>query len=154
MIFLRGNVPSLKNSKVKGIYHPKTVTQYLRSLNIQGYSARRKEVKEYVDPNRPNLFRQQVGDYFKDIEYPIVLGAHFVRNSERSFDFTNACHILHDLLTAHRYIEDDNMKYLIPAPFKINGNWYSIDKETPGVWLKILNKYDFCDIKMKLYSDS
>jgi hypothetical protein len=43
---------------------------------------------------------------------------------------------------------------LIPAPFKINGNWYSIDKETPGVWLKILNKYDFCDIKMKLYSDS
>jgi hypothetical protein len=56
MIFIKGNVPSLKNSKIKGIYHPKTVTKYLRSLNIQGYSASKKTVKEYKDPNRPNLF--------------------------------------------------------------------------------------------------
>jgi hypothetical protein len=40
------------------------------------------------------------------------------------------------------------MRYLIPVPFKINCEWYSYDKENPGVWLKILNQYDFCDIKM------
>ena len=149
MIFLRGNVPSLKNGKVKGIFHPKTVTKYLRSLNIQDYSARKGYVKGYVSKDKPNLFIKYVGDYFKNINYPMVLGLHFVRNSaKRLFDFNNANHIITDLLTAHNFIEDDNMKYLIPTPFKINGKWYSVDKKNPGVWLKILDPNDFLDIKI------
>lgn len=150
MIFIHGNCPSLKNSKVKGIYHPKTVTKYLRSLNIQKYSASRREVKGYRDPNKPNLFKQQIGDYFKDIKYPLILGIHPVRDSHRKADFNNINHIISDLLTAHGYIEDDNMDYFFPVPFKINGKFYSIDKHTPGVWLRILNINDFLDIKLKL----
>lgn len=149
MIFIKGNVPSLKNGKIKGIYHPKTVTKYLRSLNIQNYSVGKGIVKGYRDKNKPNLFLEQVGDYFKDIQYPFVLGVHFVRDSKRKADFHNLCHIIFDLLSAHHIIEDDNMKCVFPAPFKINGNWYSIDKENPGVWLKILNPDDFVDIKIK-----
>jgi len=152
MIFIKGNTPSLKNSKIKGIYRPKTVVKYLRSLNIQNYSVSRGKVfvKGYKDPNKPNLFREQVGDYFKNPEHPIILGMHFVRNSRIKFDFNNANHIVTDLLTAHHYIEDDNIHYLIPAPFKINGKWFSIDKQNPGVWLTKLDPDDFLDVTMKI----
>ena len=46
-IFIPGNVPSLKNSKVKtgrGIFASPTVTKYLKSLGIQRFSSRKKEV--------------------------------------------------------------------------------------------------------------
>ena len=148
MIFINGNVPSLKNGKVKGIFHPKTVTKYLRSLNIQGYSVSKGTVKGYRDPNKPNLFLEQVGDYFKDIEYPFVLGVHFIRDSRRKADFHNLCHILFDLLAAHHIIEDDNMTCIFPAPFKINGKWYSVNRKNPGAWLRILNSDDFLDVKI------
>ena len=138
MIFICGNTPSLKNSKVKGIYHSPTVTKYLRSLGIQGYSASKKTVKEYKDPNRPNLFRQYVGNYFEGVKYPILLGVHPVRNSRRKADFHNICHIIFDLLVAHDLIPDDNMDYIFPSPMSINGQYYSISKEAPGVYLKIL----------------
>jgi hypothetical protein len=149
MIFIRGNTPSLKNSKVKGIYHPKTVTKYLRSLNIQSYSASKGVVRGYKDPERPNLFIKQVGDYFKNPKYPIILGMHFVRSTRRKADFNNCTHIIADLLTAHHYLVDDNMHYFFPVPFKINGRWFSIDKENPGVWLKTLDPKYFLDVKMK-----
>lgn len=148
MIFIPGNTPSSKNGKVKGIYHSKTVTKYLRSLGIQNYSVSKRTVKGYRDPQRKNLFIDYIGDYFKDREYPIVLGVHFVRDSRRKFDFHNICQVVMDLLSAHHFIEDDNMHYLIPTPFKINGRWFSIDKENPGAWLTILNPKDFLDVKM------
>jgi hypothetical protein len=149
MIFLKGNVPSLKNGKPNGIYHSKTVTKYLRSLNIQTYSASKGIVKGYKDPDRPDLFIEQIGNYFKGIEYPILLGMHFVRNSRRKADFQNLVHIVADLLVAHHYIKDDNMHYFFPIPFKINGRWFSINKENPGVWLKLLDPKDFLDVTMK-----
>jgi len=149
MIFIPGNVPSLKNGKPNGIYHSKPVTKYLRSLNIQTYSASKGIVKGYKDPDRPDLFIEQIGNYFKGIEYPILLGMHFVRNSRRKADFQNLVHIVADLLVAHHYIKDDNMHYFFPVPFKINGRWFSINKENPGVWLRIMSPKDFLDVKMK-----
>lgn len=149
MIFIPGNAPSLKNSKVNKIYRPKTVTKYLRSLNIQDYSVTKRHVKGYVSKEKPNLFMKYVGDYFKDIEYPAVLGLHFVRNSKRKFDFHNACHLCLDLLTAHHYIEDDNMNCIVPVPFMLNGKWYTIDKQNPGTWLRIFtDDFSQWDIKM------
>ncbi len=38
------------------------------------------------------------------------------------------------------FIEDDNMDWIIPMPFKIKGEWYSYNKEEPGVYIKVLNK--------------
>ena len=153
MIFIAGNTPSLKNGRVKGIYHPKTVTKYLRSLNIQKFSSTKKYVKGYRDPNRPNLFLEQVGDFFKDIQYPVVIATHFIRRTRHIFDIINAQQILFDLFTAHNLILDDNAKYIIPASFKINGKWFSIDKQNPGVWLTKLDPDDFLDIKMKILQE-
>ena len=69
---------------------------------------------------------------------PIKMGFHFIRNSKRDFDFNNANQIIMDLLVAHDVIEDDCMRIIVPFPLEINGTFYSVDKENPGVYIKIL----------------
>lgn len=141
IIFLPGNVPSLKNSKIKtsrGIFPSATVKRYLQFLGIQKYSSSKKEVKGYV--NRPNLF-EELREYFEqlqDKEPPYKLGFHFVRKDKRDFDFNNATQIIQDLLVAHDMIEDDCCRILLPFPLEMNNRFYTVDKENPGVYLKIL----------------
>ncbi len=65
-IFIPGNVPSLKNSKIKtarGIFPSKTVMKYLRSLGIQKYSVSKKEVIGFK--TRDNLFENLRSSWFK-----------------------------------------------------------------------------------------
>lgn len=141
MIWLKYNVPSLKNSKIKtsrGIFHSKTVAKYLRLLGIQKYSASKQLVIGYK--TRPNLFQPIANELKKQVskqEYPIKIGFHFVRDSKRKFDFHNAVQIIADLLVAHKVIKDDNMDCFIPIPFRIKGEYYTYNKESPGVFIKI-----------------
>jgi hypothetical protein len=141
MIFIPYNVPSLKNSKVatsKGVFHSKTVKKYLQKIGVKDFNSRKKTVENYV--KRPNIFNLKCNQYFQDIEYPVEIGFHFVRDSKREFDFHNAVHILADLLVSHRFIKEDSMNYFIPSAMKLDGKWYSIDKKSPGVYVRILNK--------------
>jgi len=154
MIWIPGNVPSLKNSKVKtkgGIFSSPTVSKYIRSLGIQHFNSRKKEVKGYVDRTRPNqieALRAQFEEMKAGKENPIFIGYHQVRNSKRLFDFSNSVEVIQDLFTSHGFIEDDNVKYVFPIPMSIDGhlptaqnvrttNWYSVDKDNPGVFIKI-----------------
>lgn len=140
-IFIKGNIPSLKNSKVKtsrGIFPSKTVTKFLRLKGIQAYSSSKKQVVEYK--TRSNEFKeetQKLKEYLANVKYPVELYFHFVRDSKRDFDFNNANQIILDLLTAHNIIPDDNMSYVIPIPYKKQRKWYTIDKDNPGVWIKL-----------------
>jgi hypothetical protein len=141
MIWIDGNVPSSKNSKVKtsrGIFASKTVSKYLRALGIQHYSVGKKIVTGYV--RRPNEFEQlrtQFEEALQGKTLPYKVGFHFVRSSKRKFDFHNIVQIIADLMVAHDFIEDDDMDHFIPVPFKIKGNYYTLDKEKPGVYVKI-----------------
>jgi len=142
MIFIPYNTPSLKNSKVSGKFRPKTVAKYLMQLGIRDYSASKKFVQEYkkgLKSYRPNLFKEAVGNYFENRDYPILVGTHFVRRTRHKFDIINSQQIIFDLLTAHGFIEDDNADYVIPFSFKMNDKWYSFDKNNPGVYIKIFN---------------
>ena len=138
-IFIPGNVPSSKNSKVmtkKGIFHSKTVRKYLQKLGVKKYSA--KGFENYK--NRPNLFLKAVSplkmEILKSDPPPFLVTFFFVRGTRHRFDFINACQIICDLLVAHGVIEDDNMDFLIPMPVRIDGEWYNYNKESPGVWLE------------------
>ncbi|HBA85986.1 MAG TPA: hypothetical protein DCZ95_18025 [Verrucomicrobia bacterium] len=143
-VFIPGNVPSSKNSKIatsKGVFHSKTVAHYLKDLGVKGYNLRYRTVDEYRQ--RVNIFRQSCGTLFNGIQYPAIIGFHFVRDSRRQFDFHNACQIIADLLVAHGMIEDDNMACMIPVPYQVSGRWYTVDKACPGVFLRV-----FKDIQM------
>lgn len=140
-LFIGGNVPSLKNSKVKtskGIFSSKTVTRYIRSLGIQSYSASRKEVKGYA--TRRNEFLDTTS-YFKKYltKRPYKVGFHFVRGSKHKYDFNNANQILADLMTAHNIIEDDDTTVFLPFPLEIDGKYDSYNKDNPGVYIKVIN---------------
>lgn len=154
MIFIPGNIPSLKNSKVKtsrGIFSSPTVTKFLRSIGIQTFNSRKKTVKGYVDLTRPNqfeAFREKFAEMRLGKGDPLIIGYHQVRNSKRLFDFSNSVEIIQDLMTAHDFIEDDNVKYVFPVPMSVDGKLiteddprafplYSVDKENPGCWIKI-----------------
>lgn len=141
LIFIPFNVPSLKNSKIKtsrGIFPSKTVKSYLSDLGIQRYSASRKEVVGYAKkPNKIEELREVFNKALEGKEPPVEMGFHFVRKTKHKFDFNNANQIIADLLTAHGIIEDDNMDYFIPYAFKMNNKFYTIDKDNPGVYLKI-----------------
>lgn len=140
-IFLRGNVPSSKNSRVNGKFFSKTVMKYLRSIGIQGFSSSKKTVKGYKDLSRPNLFEETLRPYFSqhfDRDIQNLIGFHFVRNTKRKFDFGNICQILLDLLTAHDMIDDDSADKVLPVPLSLDGKYYSVDKDNPGVYIEIL----------------
>lgn len=143
LIFIPGNTPSLKNSKVKtarGIFSSATVKKYLRNLGIQNYSPSKQQVIGYV--NRPNEFEKLRSQFEKLLEGkkpPYKIGFHFVRDSKRSCDFNNINQIIADLMTAHKIIPDDNMNMFLPFPLEINGKAYSIDKQNPGVYITIFN---------------
>jgi hypothetical protein len=79
---------------------------------------------------------------------PLIIGYHQVRNSKRLFDFSNSVELIQDLMTAHDFIEDDNVKYVFPVPMSVDGKLitesnprafplYSVDKNAPGCWIKI-----------------
>lgn len=140
-LFIEGNVPSLKNNKIKtsrGIFSSKTVTKYINSLGIQSFSSRKKIVKGYK--NKPNEFLN-VREYFEKHlkEKPYKIGFYFVRKSKHRYDFNNANQIIADLLTAHNILEDDDTSVFLPFPLEINGKYEHWDKNNPGVYIKILN---------------
>ena len=140
-IFIPGNVPSLKNSKVatsRGVFPSKTVRKYLQNLGVKKYSCSKGTFENYK--TRPNLFKKAIAP-MKEIlarresvagVSPHVIGLFFIRNSKRKFDWINAAQIICDLLTAHGVIQDDNMDYLIPMPIQVAGIWYTVDTERPG----------------------
>lgn len=137
-VFIKYNTPSSKNSRINGKFFSKPVQNYLKKYGIKGFSSSKKTVDRYV--RTPMTFPvNELKELFKNKEYPIVVGFHFIRDSKRRWDIINIMQIILDLFTAFSIIEDDSMDYVIPMPFKINNSWYSIDKESPGVYITILD---------------
>jgi len=136
-IFITGNTPSLKNSKVataKGVFMSKTVRKYLQKLGVKSYSVSKKTFENYK--TRPNLFELAVAPMRNELQNkipPHVIGLHFVRGTRQKADWVNLAQIVCDLLVAHGVVFDDDMDYLIPTPYEIDGRWYGYDKDNPGV---------------------
>ena len=87
-IFIAGNVPSSKNSKIwtgKYFVNSKTVSKYIKNTKDQWLV---------------NRFRFQ--NMIKDKEIPYKISLKFVRNSKRKF-------------VKYEYLEDDNCNIIIPV---------------------------------------
>ncbi len=123
-IFIPGNVPSSKNSRIW------TGTRSIKSGLCQKYISqngwtfalnRNKFIAMLAHKNRPYL-----------------IGFHFVRDSNRRFDFCNAVQIIQDLMVKYGWIEDDNCSVMFPLPLQINGLFYTVDKNNPGVYISVI----------------
>lgn len=131
IFFIPHNVPSSKNSKQ---LIPIGKGAKKRMIPIWSATALKyvKDTKKYFEA---------LGTEFKKIivnkQKPYVIGFHYVRGSRHKFDEPNPKQTLLDLMTKYGWIEDDNMDEIIPIPFKKDEVWYSYNKETPGVYIKV-----------------
>jgi hypothetical protein len=145
MFFIPNNVPALKNGKIwsgKYLLKSKQVVKYLKSQDIKNYSSSKKIVEHYKNCITNYHFKnvaEQIKLELSKSNPPYKIGFHFVRNSKHKFDFGNAFELIADLFTAYDVWEDDNIDIFLPFPLEINGKYYSYDKNSPGVWIKILN---------------
>lgn len=118
-IFIKGNVPSLKNSKVwtgKRLISSKSVRKYVDTY-----------FKEY------QLLKLQTNSILKEKLKPYKISFKFIRGSRHRFDYINAAQLPLDLMVKVGMLEDDNADNVIPIfePYEYN-------KENPGVIVKIL----------------
>lgn len=118
-IFIKGNVPSSKNSKRwtgKMLINSKTVMRYKKNTCDEWWSNCLK-------------FKEMIQDKSK----PYKIGFYFIRDSKRKFDYINAAQLPLDLMQEFDWIEDDNMENVIPVFLG-----YEVDKENPGIRIEIL----------------
>jgi hypothetical protein len=118
-IFVRGNVPSSKNSKQwtgKFLVSSKTTRNWEKSTKLQ-FQALRDDFLKLIE----------------DKEFPIRVEFTFIRDSRRKFDYVNPLQTIQDAMVKHGWIPDDNCDIIIPS-FGL----YKVDKENSGVWLKVL----------------
>ena len=119
-IFIYGNVPSSKNSKVwtgKKLINNSRVFLYKRQAQKQFEVHRNRFIK--ATANRP---------------LPLNIKFTFFRDSHRRFDFNNISQVVCDLMVLCEWIEDDSYKFLVP----VFNPEVMIDKINPGVKIEIL----------------
>lgn len=118
-VFIPGNVPSSKNSRVW------TGKFFIASKSVQRW---RKETAEWWNGMKIDFCGEEALT-----PKPFKLGITFVRNSRHKFDYVNPCQTILDEMVRYGWIEDDNADVVIPVFFP-----YKYDKEHPGVYLEIL----------------
>jgi Holliday junction resolvase RusA-like endonuclease len=123
-IFIPLNVPSSKNSKQwtgKMLIHSKTTRNYIKNSK-----------KDYIHGKEEfdTLLNTQAGI---EPSYPIHIDMYFIRSSKRKFDYINPAQTVQDLMVKWGWIEDDNCDIIVP-----HFSGYHVDKENPGVIIKIL----------------
>lgn len=125
-IFIHLNTPSSKNSKrmiIKEgqkplLIHSKTVAKYIKQSKV-----------DWLEQKA--AFRHLSGGS----SMPQVIGIHFVRGTRHKYDWINMVQIVQDLMVKYGWVEDDNVEFLIPIPFKMKGSYSSYNKERPGCWI-------------------
>jgi hypothetical protein len=126
-MFIRGNVPSKKNTQIvtagKRLVSSPTVVKWQKESN-----------EDWVK------YRQ----VFKDItkgRCPLFIHLTFIRNSERLFDFIAPTETVADEMVRMGFLSDDNIYEFVPHFGKPR-----IDKKSPGVIIKVLAsppKYEY-----------
>lgn len=119
-VFIPGNVPSSKNSKVwtgKRLVMSKTVQRYLKEN--QWYWSNRNVISAFKK-------------VFNSKQRPRKVSFIFIRDSKRRFDYVNVLQLPLDLMVRYGWINDDNADEIIPVLKK-----YQYNKSDPGVIISV-----------------
>jgi len=117
-IFIPGNVPSSKNSKVwtgKFLISSKATREW------------EKNTIEYWQ-----LFGPRFKKCIKQQPKPYNISFKFIRGSRHKFDYVNPLQTIQDAMVKNGWIEDDNADIMIPIIEK-----YEYSVKNPGVYITI-----------------
>jgi hypothetical protein len=102
-IFIKGNVPSSKNSKqitAQGLLiNSKTVRKYDKEFGSQ-----------WNDERLKRKFKEAIENKVK----PLRIGFYFHRSTRRKFDYVNVAQYPLDMMVKNGWIEDDDATNVIP----------------------------------------
>ena len=118
MIFIKGSVPSSKNSKIwtgKFFVWSKTAQKYVKQT-------------EYFWINKKEEWDRMV----QDKPYPLVVSFKFIRGTKHKFDYVNPLQTVLDLMVKYNWITDDNADIIKPV-----FDTYEYNKENPGVFFNV-----------------
>lgn len=134
-IWIRGNTPSLKNSK---------------QVTKSGFIIASKQCKEYYELTQMAWIDNQ--EKFKSMfnePKPWYIGLYFVRKSRHKFDDINAAQIIFDEMTKYGWIDDDNTDEIKPVFLG-----YHHDKLNPGTSIvnaiSVKEEYEKLKLQIKL----
>lgn len=120
-LFIKGNVPSSKNSK------------FWTGHMLISSPAVRRYIKEYGEQ-----WIEQQTTFFRNLkqkELPIKIGLHFVRKTKAVYDWHNMVQLPFDLMQHRKWIEGDDVTNVICFPIPLKGKFTTYDKENPGVFI-------------------
>ena len=122
-IFIPGNVPSLKNSKV---------------LTGRGGLANSKSVNTYIKESA-KYWHENLDKFNKMLELagspPYFIHITFARKSRHKFDYVGPCETIQDFMRDFLWLLDDNVDEMVPVFGK-----YIYNKDNPGVYIKVLKE--------------
>jgi len=125
-IWMPMNVPSSKNSKaIKWLF--KSMKGKVSAYMQMGKGGRRAVTPIISENKRCVDYREQTKAYWIDrkkyfhrmiegLEKPYIIEFTFVRKTRTRFDFHNAVQLPCDLMVEHGWIEDDDMRNILPVP--------------------------------------
>jgi hypothetical protein len=129
LFFIPGAVPSSKNSRMmtrSGFFIASKATQkYMKTT--AGYWA---------------MYKARFKKVAAQHEKPLILGFHFVRGSKHKWDFINPAQTIQDEMTKAGWIDDDNVTEILPVPLMIDHEYWSYDKNKPGVYIAVLSSFN------------
>jgi hypothetical protein len=129
LLFIPYKVPSSKNSRMMT-----SGGKFIASKATQDW---KKRTRQYWSILRKDFVQQCIGK-----EGILIVGFHFVRGTKHRWDFINPLQTVQDEMTAHQWISDDNADIMLPVPLKVNGEYWSYDKDKPGVYIKVLSSIE------------
>ncbi|MDB5288570.1 MAG: crossover junction endodeoxyribonuclease RusA [Mucilaginibacter sp.] len=132
-IYIKGNVPSSKNSKEIGKFKKRDDNGMLKEFTTLRDSAITTAFKRISRPQWVNGRRLFIGAC-SGLKLPISVEFTFIRDSLRRFDYHNAVQVCADIMVECGYITDDETCYLKPV---FGDVYYS--KNLAGVIIKVLN---------------
>ena len=120
----------MKEDKKPLLINSKTVEKYKKKTKLDWLE--QKDAFRYLSEGMP---------------LPMIIGFHFVRGTRHKYDWINILQLVQDLMVEYGWIEDDNIDFLIPIPFKMKGSYSSYDKEKPGCWIVPITQTILEDLK-------
>lgn len=122
-----GNVPSSKNSK--------------RAYRKGGFcSIRDDDLTMEYKKNTAEEYYQCGLDFRLKTERrpaPLEVGFFFINGTNAAFDVINKAQVVQDLMVRHGWLDDDNVRELLPYFPVINGVAYAVSKDYTGVIIMV-----------------
>ena len=123
-IFIPYNVPSSKNSR-----------RWTGKMSIASKPTMRYyKLTETIYPDFKGKFLKLLEGHIP----PYKIGLHFVRDSRRRYDWVNPVQTIQDRMVKFEWLEDDNVTFMFPFPYKKKGVFTTYDKNNPGVYIKVI----------------